>query len=295
MIINFNSNDYIWRCLDCLYAQTYSNIEVMVIDNCSSDGSSQELEKISGIGINYHRFEENVGSSVANNYGIHKSNGEFVLVLNADVFLSKDYIRNSVEAFSKDDAIGTVTGKLLSDADKRIIDTTGIVLYKEGVAHERGMGTLDTGQYDREDYVVGACCAAAMYKREMLDDIRYNDEYYDEDYFAFVEDLDLSVCATLLGWKTLYTYKAKAFHVRGGSTSSMSDFVLFLNLRNSELFFRKYFKGNIRFQFYHSILSLIRFFTIKSALRTKIKIDLNEFKIKRKKKYLYYKEKVNFD
>jgi GT2 family glycosyltransferase len=294
VIINYNSNKYIWRCLDCLYAQTYSNIEIIVVDNCSNDGSSQELKKTADVNLIYYRFDENIGSSAANNYGIRKSSGEYILILNADVFLQDNYIEQSVDAFSKDNSIGTVTGKLLSDSSNTIIDTTGIVLYKEGVAHERGMGEQDIGQYDIEDYVVGACCAAAMYKREMLNDIRFNDEYYDEDYFAFVEDLDLSVCATLLGWKTLYTYKASAYHVRGGSTSSMSDFVLFLNLRNSELFFNKFLKDNKLFYIYHLALKAIRFFTVKSAIRKKIKNDLIELRVNRMRKHEYYCKRKNF-
>ena len=141
---------------------------------------------------------------------------------------------------------------------------------EESQKSKTSMGEEDKGQYDIEDYVVGACCAAAMYKREMLEDIKYKDEYYDEDYFAFVEDLDLSVCATLLGWKTLYTYKALAYHVRGGSTSSMSDFVKFLNIRNSEMFFNKFLKNNQVISNYHFLLKLFRFFTIdKKIIKTK--------------------------
>lgn len=289
VIINFNSDKYIWRCLEALENQVYKNIEIFVVDNNSNDGSSEKLLEISrNNNIHYYKFESNVGSSAANNYGIRASSGEFVLILNADVFLEKEYIKNSVEAFKRDTTIGTVTGKLLSDSDHTIIDTTGVILYKEGVGDERGMGEIDRGQYDTDDYVVGACCAAAMYKREMLEDIKYENEYYDEDYFAFVEDLDLSVLSTLLGWKTLYTYRAVGFHVRGGSTSSMSDFVQYLNIRNSELLYRKLLSDSPLIVFYHTLLNMIRIFTISSEMKKKIKEDLSKKRKKFELKKEYY-------
>lgn len=294
VIINFNSDKFIWRCLEALEKQTYKNLEIFVVDNASTDGSSERLQSIDNDNFNYYKFETNVGSSVANNYGIKSSSGEFVLILNADVFLSEDYIEKSLIAFNKDNKIGTVTGKLLSESNHKIIDTTGIILFKEGVGHERGMGEEDNGKYDIEDYVVGACCAAAMYKREMLEDIRYEDEYYDEDYFAFVEDLDLSVCATLLGWKTLYTYKALAYHVRGGSTSSMSDFVKYLNIRNSEIFFNKFFKNNKKVFIYHFILKVLRYFTINKKIKKDVAISLKELKSKQLDKRLYFSKKISY-
>lgn len=294
VIINFNSDKFIWRSLEALDKQTYKNLEIFVVDNASTDGSSEKLQNINRKDFNYYKFETNVGSSVANNYGIKNSNGKFVLILNADVFLSEDYIEKSIIAFNKDTKIGTVTGKLLSESNHKIIDTTGIILFKEGVGHERGMDEEDNGQYDIEDYVVGACCAAAMYKREMLEDIRYEDEYYDEDYFAFVEDLDLSVCATLLGWKTLYTYKALAYHVRGGSTSSMSDFVKYLNIRNSEIFFDKFFKNNKKIYIYHFILKVLRYFTINQKIRNDVGISLKELKSKQLDKRLYFSKKIDY-
>lgn len=293
VIINFNSGDFIWRCLECLNKQTYKNLEILIIDNNSDDGSSEALKNLCRKNYYYHKFDSNVGSSVANNYGIKNSSGNYILILNADVFLKENYIEESILAFRKDHSIGTVTGKLLSDSEHDIIDTTGIILYKEGVAHERGMGEVDVGQYDTEGYVIGACCAAAIYKREMLDDIRYGNEYYDEDYFAFVEDLDLSVCATLLGWKTFYTHKACGYHVRGGSTSAVSEFVQYLNLRNSKLFFNKYLTGDKVIYTYHFILTLLRYFTVKKDIRKKIRRELSILKKSQDEKRNFYKGKMN--
>jgi GT2 family glycosyltransferase len=84
------------------------------------------------------------------------------------------------------------------------------------MAVDRGFGEKDSGQYDQKEYVDGACCAAAMYLRTMLEDIRIGEEYYDEDFFAFLEDAGLSFHPCLRDRRTLYLPSAVAQHVRGG-------------------------------------------------------------------------------
>lgn len=292
VIINFNSDKYIWNCLECIRAQTYNKLEVFVIDNCSSDGSSEKLQKIQGDDFYYHRFDTNVGSSVANNYGIKNSHGEFVLVLNADVFLNKDYVEQSIKEFGRDEKIGTVTGKLLSESNNQVIDTTGIIVFKEGVGAERGMGEVDNGQYDFVDYVVGACCASALYKREMLEDIEYEGEFFDEDMFAFVEDFDLAIMSTLLGWKTLYVYRAVGFHVRGGSTKNVSEFVRYLNIRNSKLCYIKLLSGCRRINLYNQVFRLFRYFTVDNRTRLKVDRDIQKLAKKYASKQNFYRNKI---
>jgi len=241
VIINFNSAAHIERCLQAIEEQTYPRIEILVIDNGSSDGSLITLQHMANMGSITLFTGENVGSSKANNIGIRESKGEYVLILNADAFPLPGYIEKCVAGFRKGDHVGTVIGKLVSDTNISIIDSTGIYIYREGVAVDRGQGEIDRGQYDKEEIVDGACCAAAMYCRPMLDDIRIGGEYYDEDFFAFLEDVDLSFHAALRGWRTFYIPSAIARHVRGGSSGTMSEFTCYLHERNTLLFFRKGF------------------------------------------------------
>jgi len=277
IVINFNSGEHIFKCVDSLQKQSYRNWELIIVDNASTDGSSEALRKLAASsGFQYEYYESNLGSSRGNNLGILRSRGEFVLVMNADVFLDPSYMAKCVAAFARDSRIGTVVGKLVSSKDSRIIDSAGVVLFREGLGAERGIGEVDTGQYDREEYVAGACCAAAMYRREMLQDIRVGQEFYDEQFFAFVEDLDLSVRALLRGWHTLYLPGAVARHVRGGSIKS-SKFAQFLSYRNFQYFYHKTFRHfDPVSRVLRNILNIIRLFTVERDFRIRAKRDFEK-------------------
>jgi GT2 family glycosyltransferase len=246
-IINYNSGHYIFRALDHLLSQTYQSIEIIVVDNASSDGSESRLATLARAGqLSYLRLRENVGFSRANNIAIRASHGEFFLALNADAFLAADYIENCIRLLGSDRQIGMVGGKLLSDRDPRIIDSAGTLISKEGLAIERGNGAPDFGQFDTPCEIVGVCAAAALYRREMLEDIKQCGEYFDEDFFAYHEDVDLCVRSILQGWKIWYCPSAAATHVRGGSTSGMSREALYLNWRNNSYLYFKTWRRPIR-------------------------------------------------
>jgi GT2 family glycosyltransferase len=277
VVINFNSGEHIFHCIDSLQKQSYRNWELIIVDNASTDGSSEAVRQLAASsGFQYEYSEKNLGSSRGNNLGILLSHGEFVLVMNADVFLDPSYMANCIAAFTRDSRIGTVIGKLISSKDPRVIDSAGVTLFREGLGVERGIGEVDLGQYDRDEYVAGACCAAAMYRREMLEDIRIDQSFYDEQFFAFVEDLDLSVRALLRGWQTLYFPSAVARHVRGGSTKS-SKFAQFLSYRNCEYFYHKTFRHFDPVSWIlRTILNLIRLFTVERDFRIRAKLDFKK-------------------
>ncbi len=240
IIINFSSGVHIERCIQAIEAQSYPQIEILVIDNGSTDGSLALVQRMASEARLRLFTGTNVGFAKANNLGIRESSGEFVLILNADAFPRPDYIEKCVAAF-RDDRVGAVIGKLVSAADTSIIDSTGIYFYREGVAIDRGFGEKDRGQYEKREFVDGACGAAAMYSRAMLKDIRIGEEFYDEHFFAFMEDAELSFRASTRGWRTLYIPDAVTLHVRGGSSQALSEYIYFLNERNTRLFLRTSF------------------------------------------------------
>lgn len=218
-IVTFNSARYIGRCLEFVLSQDYAEIEVIVVDNASSDGTEAVLQEFaSRVRVVYNR--ENIGFAAGQNQAIALSRGEWVLALNPDVRLTPDFVSRAVAAGESDPQAGTVAGKLLAmEPDfeipkQRVFDSTGIYFTPSLRHFDRGSRLPDDGRYDRPEYVFGATGAAALYRRRMIGDVSIGGEFFDADFFAYREDADLAWRAQLLGWKCLYTPEAVAYHVR---------------------------------------------------------------------------------
>jgi GT2 family glycosyltransferase len=218
LITTFNSATFLERCLESVFRQTYHPIEVVVVDNASEDGTRAILERFSQMRVLYN--DSNRGFAAAQNQAAHAANGEWLLSLNPDVILDINFVLELVRTGEQDSRLGTVCGKLLrwnphvEQPLTNTIDSTGIY-FRPDLRHlDRGADQLDTGQYDRDEYVFGATGAAALYRRTMLNDIAVEGEYFDERFFAYREDADLAWRAQLMGWHCVYTPKAVGWHVR---------------------------------------------------------------------------------
>jgi GT2 family glycosyltransferase len=216
-IITYNSGRFIKRCLESVLDQDYPLKEIIVIDNNSSDGTADILEPFEDrCRIVYN--EENIGFAAAQNQAIALSGAEWVLTLNPDVLLLKGFIEALVNAGNLDPKVGTVCGKLLTmtstyDFEPKV-DSTGIY-FTPNLRHlDRGSLEVDNGHFRDYEYVFGATAAAALYRREMIEDIAVSGEFFDADFFVYREDADVAWRAQLMGWKCLYAPYAKGYHVR---------------------------------------------------------------------------------
>jgi GT2 family glycosyltransferase len=218
-IVTFNSGRYIAQCLDSVLKQDYARKEVIVVDNASSENTASILKDFEGrVRVVYNR--ENVGFAAGQNQAIALSEAEWVLALNPDVQLMPDFISMMVAAGEADLSAGSVCGKLLRMStncempQEQVIDSTGIY-FTPAMRHlDRGSEEVDDGRYGQFEYVFGASGAAALYRREMIEDISIGGEFFDSDFFAYREDADVAWRAQLLGWKCLYTPLAVGYHVR---------------------------------------------------------------------------------
>lgn len=218
-IVNWNGLQLIGHCIDSIKLQTYKDIEINVIDNDSSDGSYDFLAK------NYSEIKlvknhRNEGFSKAHNQAIKISSGEYIIPLNFDIILTPNFVEEmvkAIESIESSSRIGIVSGKLYvlkNGEGTNTIDSTGITMQCM-YPSDRGQNETDSGQYDRVEYIFGASGAAPLFSRKMLEDIKLHEEYFDEDFFIYVEDVDLCWRAQLYGWKALYTPSAIAYHHRG--------------------------------------------------------------------------------
>ncbi len=218
-LVTFNSGRFIRRCLESVLEQRYPDLEVIVIDNASTDGTTDIIEQFEDRCVVIYN-QENIGFAAAQNQAIALSSGDWVLTLNPDVLLMPDFCSRLIEAADHDPSVGTMCGKLLMmDAsfqipDQRVVDTTGIY-FNPMLRHlDRGCLENDNGHYREHEFVFGASAAAACYRRSMIEDISIEGEFFDADFFCYREDADVAWRAQLLGWKCIYVPTAFGYHVR---------------------------------------------------------------------------------
>ncbi len=229
VIPNWNGRKFLATCLDSLLAQTYENIEIIVVDNGSADGSIELLRS------NYPQVQlialtTNTGFSFAVNRGIEASSGDFIALINNDTRADKEWLEKMVRALIEHSEIGSVACKMLSLDNPKLIDGAGDGLRRGGLPGRIGHGQTDVGQFNRQRYVLGACGGAVLYRKAMLLDIGL----FDEDFFAYLEDVDLALRAQSAGYKCLYIPDAIMYHVGCGTTGSgYSKLVVRLSCRNN--------------------------------------------------------------
>ncbi len=228
IIVNWDGKRFLDGCLGSIFAQRFSALEVILVDNGSDDGSVDFVRE---------RFPDvmviengrNMGFAEANNRGILRSKGVYVLTLNNDTVLKDGFMRdiiNEAEASGAD--VGMWAPKILSFHDHDMIDSVGgLLVYPDGLARGKGRLEKDTGQYDREDVFIPSACAA-LYRRRMLDEIGL----FDGDFFAYCEDTDLGLRARLAGWRAKGVPGAVVYHYYSGTGGRYTPFKAFLVERN---------------------------------------------------------------
>lgn len=217
-IVTYNSARYIVPCLESLKGQTFRDFTVHVWDNASSDESPRILASRGDFIHTTHLSPKNMGFCAANNRIIDSADSDYVLALNPDVVLEANFLERIIGALDEDKRAGSATGKLWRQSPEgnapRIIDTAGIYFTPNQRHLDRGSGEIDSGQYNRREYVFGASGAAAVYRRTMLEDTKAANQYFDEAFFAYREDADLAWRSQWMGWCCLYVPEAVGFHVR---------------------------------------------------------------------------------
>lgn len=213
VIVTWNSAPFLRRCLAALAAQTYRQIEVIHVDNASTDDSAAIVR--GGARATHIINDTNRGFSAAVNQAVRVANGEFVLLLNPDAYLEPDYVSLLVAAMNGE-GLGMATGKLLQ-ADSGLIDSKGIRMTRSGRHLDIEQGKPDSRQPTADSphpEVFGVSGAAAMYRTTFIRDVTVAGEFLDEDFFAFREDADVAWRGRLFGWRAIYVPNAVAHHVR---------------------------------------------------------------------------------
>ena len=256
IIINHNGKEHLEACLKSLAAQTLGQdeFEVILVDNGSTDGSVSYLEtnfpavRVVGLG-------ENTGFSRAANAGFRASLGELAVFLNNDTEARPDWLSELKRAAEEHKDFAFFASKMLFFDRRDVIDSAGDVFSALGHGVKRGHGQKDAGQFDKEEEVFGACGGAAMYSRQAFLDAGG----FDEKFFAYCEDVDLSFRLRKAGHKCLFVPKAVVYHKLGGTAKVHSDTHIYYTQRNQEIVLRKHAAKSARFlHFLYNIYSFLR-------------------------------------
>ncbi|MFN7170572.1 MAG: glycosyltransferase family 2 protein [Candidatus Omnitrophota bacterium] len=260
IIVTCNAIKIIKDCLDSVFLQDFKDFEVIVVDNNSLD-RTKEFIKDNFPQVKLIENKKNLGFCRANNQGIEIARGEFILTLNSDVVLENNFLTELIKAAEETSRnIGMFSPKILK-MDRKTIDSMGIILTRIRRFYNRGKDGVDYGQYDDKKEIFGPSAACALYKREMLDKIKKNVEYFDNDFFFLVEDVDLAWRANLKGFRGLFVPNAICYHLGNGSRMSKKR-RQYLSFRNRYLMLiknesRSHFLKNLG---YFLIYDITRFF-----------------------------------
>jgi GT2 family glycosyltransferase len=243
IVLNWNGKTFLGDCLASLRAQTHP-CEVVVVDNGSREGSV-EFVKTNFPGVEVVALPENRGFTGGNREGLHVTNGEFLALLNNDARAEPQWLERLVQPMVEDPRVGICASKLLLESGGRI-NGAGIGITTAGVGFDRGFGE-SPDSYGVREPVFGACAAAALYRRSMLEEIGF----FDDDFFLYNEDVDLSFRAQLAGWKCVYVPEAIVHHRMNATAGRLSDLHVYYHTRNLEFVWLKNMPLALMLRYFH--------------------------------------------
>ncbi|MEA2641078.1 MAG: hypothetical protein QOF51_2472 [Chloroflexota bacterium] len=219
IVPTFNGASLLPDCLRSLEGQTYQPLEILVVDDGSTDSTPDFMQRCFPK-ARLRSLPRNRGFAHAVNEGIRASNGAIVVLLNNDAVAEPQWVAKLVAALERHPHAGMIASKMLLQEPAGIINAVGDLLRRSGVPDNRGVWEPDGGQYDQEVEVFGASGGAAAYRRTMLDEVGL----FDERFFMYCEDVDLAIRAQLAGYRCVYAPGAVVHHrlsaTGGGSLAS---------------------------------------------------------------------------
>lgn len=220
IIPNWNGVELLKNCLPSIIKQVFKDFEVIIVDNGSTDESIQYL-KTNFPNFKIIKLSKNIGFAGAVNRGIKKALGEYIILLNNDTEMNKNCLKYLVEAADKHSEAGMVAAKIKNFYHRNIIDNAGDEIDIIGHSFTRGTGKTDGPKFNKPEYVFLVTGGGGLFKKEVFNKIGF----FDEDYFLYMEDIDLSFRAQLAGFKAWYEPKAVIYHKRMSTSSKNMSFV----------------------------------------------------------------------
>lgn len=243
IIPNWNGRELLKDCLKSLQNQSYTKFEIILVDNGSVDDSinftQQHFPKVKIVKLN-----KNYGFAKAINEGVKRSQARYVILLNNDTTVDKNFVKSLVDCADKHSEVISVNSKLLNFYNKKIIDGVGILINEVGQARSIGWEEEDKGQYGEEEYIFGATGGGSLFKRK--DFIKIG--MFDESFFMYSEEVDFAFRAQFLGYKSIYCPKALVFHKHKATSKKLPQHIEYWQFRNMTQVIIKDFPKGVLFK-----------------------------------------------
>lgn len=265
ILVTWNAGDHLNRCLSALSKQTWMQFEIIVIDNGSIDGSLAPLSSWDFVPLTIRQLKTNLGFAVANNIGAHLASGKWIVLLNADAYPEPDWLERLIGAAEQNPEFNFFSSRQIQYNAPHLLDGAGDEYHVSGLAWRRYYNHAQKEYGLKQEEVFGACAAAAMYRRE--DFLKVGG--FDEDYFSYFEDVDLSFRLRLAGGRCLYVPDAIVHHVGSASTGKLSDFVVYYGHRNLVWAFFKDMPGSLFWLYLPLHLAMNLFFLFSFIFKGK--------------------------
>jgi len=208
IIPNYNGEHLLPTCLDALRRQTYAHLETIVVDDASTDGSVALLDR-DYPEVQVVRQAPNAGLARACNAGARVAKGDLLVMLNSDTEAEPGWLAALVEAAAANPEAGSFASKMLLFDRRDILHSAGDTYSLDGIPHNRGVWQRDEGQYDEAPQIFSGCGGAVAYRRQAWEAVGG----FDEDFFMYLEDVDLGWRLQLAGWPAVFVPRARVYHM----------------------------------------------------------------------------------
>ncbi|MBM3154542.1 MAG: glycosyltransferase family 2 protein [Chloroflexi bacterium] len=277
IIVNWNGKQHLDDCLSSLRRQTFTDFEIIMVDNGSTDDSVAYVQSAFPE-VQIISLPINTGFCVGNNCGIRAAQGGYIALLNNDTEVDPHWLEELYRALESTPQAGFCASKILLFDQRNILDSAGDYYSCYGAAGKIGRLKPDQRLYDQAKEVFGASGAAAIYRRAMLEEIGL----LDEDFFMIYEDVDLSFRAQLMGYSCLYVPTARVYHKVNASVGFISDRYIYYGHRNVEYVYMKNMPSPILVEYLpiHILYTAVAFvfFAMKRKVSVFVRSKVDAFK-----------------
>ncbi len=242
VVVNWNGEQFLERCLVALMAQAVKPHEIILVDNASSDRSFEIARRFPAVRV--IALAQNTGFARGNNLAIEAASkgSEWIALLNPDAFAAPRWLETLLMAAESNPDFDVFGSKLVNAADPGVLDGAGDVYHMSGLVWRTAHGLSVSAMGDSVCEIFSPCAAAALYRRSAFEEVGG----FDEDFFCYVEDVDLGFRLRLAGYRCLYVPQSVAHHVGSGTTGGQhSDFSVYHGHRNLVWTFVKNMPGGL--------------------------------------------------